>query len=291
MSLVSALSRFAEKSRLPDGPVAVILAEDGALIPETVEHCKRIGFRTVILVRDERVSKLHAGAGRCGPPDGVTVLTRPCRGAEAARACLAALLRGLAGRWVFWCYNAEFLFFPHCGTRRITDLLRFCDEERRESVHGCVVDLYAPDPGRDPDGISLERAQFDAIGYHAGPVWSGGEVAERQVALFGGLARRYAEHVPEAARRIDRIPLVRPTRRDRMGDRLRFDRAELNTISCPWHRNVTVALMSFRLAKALRRNPGPAAGIGRFDWAGSRAFNWQPDALLDVGLMETGQWF
>jgi uncharacterized protein YcgI (DUF1989 family) len=67
--------------------------------------------------------------------------------------------------------------------------------------------------------------------------------------------------------------------------------AEYNTVSCPWHHNLTAAVCSFRVAKALRRNPGSRAAITAFRWHNSVRFDWSSQMLMDLGLMEPGQWF
>lgn len=59
----------------------------------------------------------------------------------------------------------------------------------------------------------------------------------------------------------------------------------------PWHRSPTVAIASFRAAKALRRNPASRETIGGFDWPGASRFDWHSRQLLDLGLIEPGQWF
>jgi hypothetical protein len=53
-----------------------------------------------------------------------------------------------AGSWVYYCYNAEYLFFPFCETRTVRDLLSFHAEERREAMLTYVIDLYAGDLNR-----------------------------------------------------------------------------------------------------------------------------------------------
>ncbi|NCU20168.1 hypothetical protein EOM89_05410, partial [Candidatus Falkowbacteria bacterium] len=63
------------------------------------------------------------------------------------------------------------------------------------------------------------------------------------------------------------------------------------TYSCPWHHNLTAAVVSFRVAKALKANPGSSHAIASFRWAGSQRFDWQSQQLMDLGLMEPGQWF
>ena len=47
----------------------------------------------------------------------------------------------------------------------------------------------------------------------------------------------------------------------------------------------------FRTAKALKRNPGSTFDIHTFRWHNSTPFQWHSRQLLDLGLMEPGQWF
>ena len=70
-----------------------------------------------------------------------------------------------------------------------------------------------------------------------------------------------------------------------------FNDEEYNTYSCPWHHNLTAAVCSFRAAKALKTNPGSSEEIPSFMWFNSVPFEWQSEQLLDLGLMEPGQWF
>ena len=97
--------------------------------------------------------------------------------------------------------------------------------------------------------------------------------------------------MPATRRKIDRIPLFRAKK----GLRLRWDHTfndeEYNTYACPWHHNITAAICSFRTAKALKTNPGSTYDIDSFKWHNSAAFEWHSRQLLDLGLMEPGQWF
>ena len=34
--------------------------------------------------------------------------------------------------WMYYCYNAEYLFYPFCETRSVGELLAFHTEERRK---------------------------------------------------------------------------------------------------------------------------------------------------------------
>ena len=92
-------------------------------------------------------------------------------------------------------------------------------------------------------------------------------------------------------RRIDRVALFQSQRRLKFQPDFTFNLPEFNTISCPWHHNLTAARCSFRAAKALRRNPGSRHAIPSFRWTGSEQFKWQSQQLMDLEFIEPGQWF
>ena len=50
-------------------------------------------------------------------------------------------------------------------------------------------------------------------------------------------------------------------------------------------------LGSANMAKALARNPGSRDEITSFAWRGSHPFRWNSQQLMELGLMEPGQWF
>lgn len=267
------------------GPVAVVLAEDEVEVASTLAHLARAGFGTRILAIEADVAPglaLDAGTIR------VDVADTP-----RAPEIVNAVARAVPGRWVHYCFNAEYLFFPFCDHRRVGEMLAFHADERREAMPTHVVDLYARDLEAAPDGVAPDDACFDRLGYFAEPRWGGPEARalDRQLDLFGGLRWRYAEHVPKRQRRIDRIGLFRATPGATLRSDHTFNVPEMNTHACPWHRNLTAAVCSFRAAKALRRNPGSRHRIADFRWHGSEPFDWRPQRLMDLGLMEPGQWF
>ncbi|MEM6307580.1 MAG: hypothetical protein AAF701_06320, partial [Pseudomonadota bacterium] len=61
--------------------------------------------------------------------------------------------------------------------------------------------------------------------------------------------------------------------------------------SCPWHHSLTGAVCSFRAAKALRHNPNSRYAIHNFRWHNTVPFRWSSVQLMEMGLMEPGQWF
>jgi hypothetical protein len=97
--------------------------------------------------------------------------------------------------------------------------------------------------------------------------------------------------MPWSRRRIDRISLFRAEKGLRMAPDFTLSEEELNTYACPWHHNLTAAVCSFRTAKALRSNPGSKDAIRTFRWQHSVPFQWHSQQLMDLGLMEPGQWF
>lgn len=272
---------------LAGGPVALVLAEDGAELASTIDHCHRLGFERTLLFHAPQI----AGTGL---PDGVAATVPFEFGApDAAPVLLTRIMaRARPGTWIYWGYNAEYLLFPHCETRSVAELLAFHSEERREAMLAYVIDLYAADLGRDPTGVNRTDAWFDSRGYYAtdrhGP---DGATRERQVDVFGGIRRRFEEHVPWERRRIDRVALFRAQPGLAMRPDFTLSNEEMNTYACPWHHSLTAAVASFRTAKALRQNPGSRDAIRGFVWDGSRRFDWSSRQLLELGMIEPGQWF
>ena len=157
-----------------------------------------------------------------------------------------------------------------------------------------VIDFYARDLDRYQTGVSLEDAHLDRAGYYAlarKESEHGDAVKERQLDFYGGLRWRYEEHVPVNRRKIDRIALFRAKPGLILREDNTFNDEEYNTYACPWHNNLTSAIMSFRTAKALKTNPGSTFDIHNFCWHSTEPFEWHSRQLLDLGLMEPGQWF
>ena len=270
------------------GPVALILVEDMVEVDTTIRHHIMAGFKSVVvfapdlLVLPEELERI------------VHRVNYDMMADQATETAVNAVIDAAPGRWIYYCYNAEFLFHPFCESRNISELLAFHTEERRDAVLGYVVDLYAGDLNQYPQAVSLDQAYLDKSGYYAlarTDKLDKFQAKERQLNFYGGLRWRFEEHIPEIRRRIDRIPLFKA----RAGLKLRADHTfndeEYNTYSCPWHHNITVSLMSFRTAKALKNNSGSTFDIDTFHWHNSVEFEWNSQQLLDLGLMEPGQWF
>lgn len=272
---------------LAKGPVALIFAEDAQELDSTLRHHLMLGFRAVVLFRPEALTVAADVAAD------VVQVVYDCLAEGAVPRAVNAVIRKAPGLWLYYCYNAEYLFFPFCETRTVGEMLAFHTEERRDAMLCYVVDLYAGDLQAHPSAVSLEGACLDRSGYYAlarkDPVT--GPPHERQLDFFGGLRWRYEEHIPPSRRKIDRIALFRAAPGLSLKDGHLFDDQEYNTYACPWHNNLTATICSFRTAKALKRNPGSTFDIDTFRWHNSIPFEWHSRQLLDLGLMEPGQWF
>lgn len=272
---------------LPKEPVAVIFVEDDAEVASTLRHTIGCGFAATLVLMPpdfalaEDVAPLVQRIG--------SDLQSPTRVPDA----MNRLIDRLAGVWMFYGYNAEYLFYPFSESRSVGEMLTFHTEERRDAMLTYVVDLYAGDLGLHPNGVALEDAWLDRSGYYAlaRPDPATGHPRDRQLDFFGGLRWRFEEHIPPARRKIDRISLFRAKQGLRLRPDHTFNDEEYNTYACPWHHNLTAALCSFRTAKALKRNPGSTFDIHTFRWHNSIPFQWHSRQLMDLGLMEPGQWF
>ena len=285
------ITAFLDASRLSLSklPAALVFAETPTDIQPTLEHLVRKGFGVIALLTDYEVALPPELASR------IHVIDWNVHAPNAVPDAVNRIIRACPGVWLHYCYNGEFLFYPFCETRDIRDLTIFHTEERRSAFFTHVIDLYAPDLSSHPDGVDVAQAHLDRLGYYAlnrmDPATGYVEARERQIDCYGGLRWRFEEHVPHDRRRIDRISLFRAAKGLQLRDDHTFNVEEYNTYACPWHNNITLALCSFRTARALRINPHSRKAIGTFRWSHSTRFDWHSQQLMDLGLMEPGQWF
>ncbi|MDB6176097.1 hypothetical protein PAF17_01075 [Paracoccus sp. Z330] len=269
------------------GPVAIIFVEDDAVVADTLTHHLDAGFHHILALSPEPIDLPQQADGRI--TNLIWNTRRPAAHVDAVNAVIAAVPDGT---WLYYGFNAEFLFFPFSESRRIGEMLAFHTEERRPAMLTYVIDLYASDLAAHPNAVCLDDAMFDRSGYYAlGRKDAHGHVKERQLDFHGGLRWRFEEYLPRDRRRIDRIALFRARKDLRITSDHRFNIEEYNTYSCPWHHNLTAAIASFRVAKALASNPGSRDDITGFTWRNSYRFEWNSQQLMDLGLMEPGQWF
>ena len=271
---------------LAKGPVGMIFVEDLVEVESTIIHHQNAGFTQILVFAPDALvlpDTVEASIHR---------IPYAIARAGALEHAVNKIIDAAPGTWLYYCYNAEYLFHPFCEARSIGELLAFHTEERRGGVLTYVVDLYADDLGQFPNAVSLDHAYLDKSGYYAlGRPDADGNPHERQLDFFGGLRWRFEEHIPAARRKIDRISIFRAKKGLRLRPNHTFNDEEYNTFACPWHNNITVAIASFRTAKALKSNAGSTFEIPTFKWHNSVEFEWTSQQLLDLGLMEPGQWF
>lgn len=270
------------------GPIAMVFAEDETELGTTLRHHLHSGFKSVTVFMSSLFTLPADLEGKVHRVEYDMTVD------NALQTAINAVIEAAPNIWMYYCYNAEYLFFPFCETRTIGELLAYNSEERRDSMLTYVVDLYAGNLDHHPNAVSLDDAHLDRSGYYALARSDPGNhnyPKERQLDFFGGLRWRYEEHVPAERRKIDRIALFKSKPGLHLRDDHTFDDEEYNTYACPWHNNLTAAIVSFRTAKALKRNPGSTFEIRSFRWYNSTPFEWHSRQLLDLGLIEPGQWF
>ncbi len=286
----ASLDEFLDKAKpaLAKGPLAIVFAEDPVEVDTTLRHHLNAGFAQVALLAPSSILVPEDLAKR------VHIIAYDVHLDDALVTAVNRVIAAAPGIWIYYCYNAEYLFFPFCETRNVQEMLAFHTEERRDAMLSYVVDLYADDLDRFPDAVSLEHAYLDKSGYYAlgrPDAANHNHPKERQLDFFGGLRWRFEEHIPVPRRKIDRIALFRAKPDLQLRPDFTFSDEEYNTYACPWHHNITTAIASFRTAKALRSNAGSRFDIHNFLWHNSTPFEWQSQQLMDLGLMEPGQWF
>jgi len=284
----ASLDAFVYSDLMGKGPVAVILAEDQVEVETTLQHHLGLGFAQVILLCDPGIVITEDSASR------IHRVTYDTHADNALIGAVNRLIAAAPGLWMYYCYNAEYLFYPFCETRSVREMLAFHTEERRNAMLSYVVDLYASNLDAFPNAVSLEHANLDRSGYYAlgrtDPA-NHNKPRDRQLDFFGGLRWRFEEHIPLPRRKIDRVTLFRAKPGLVLRADFTFTDEEYNTYACPWHHNITTAIASFRTAKALRTNSGSKFDITTFHWHNSTPFEWHSQQLMDLGLMEPGQWF
>ncbi len=265
-------------SGLPTGPVVLILNEDDVELSSTITHHQNIGFSNIVVLGPSRdLESAIIGLDWTVQPSLADTIN--------------PLLPSLAGRWVLAVWNAEFFYFPFCEERAASDLLMFSASENRSAIHAMTVDIYCEDLEQSPNGVDLAHSYFDGSGYFSQDRFDGPHRLERQKNIFGGLKWRYMQHIPWQRQRIDRVPLFKVSDSSVLSEDGLLEDPEQNTLESAWHKSLTGAVVSCRVAKSLRHNPGSQFDVGSFKWSQSQKFEWASTQLMAQGFMEPGQWF
>ena len=157
------LANFLENgsAALAKGPVALIMVEDLIEVDTTIRHHQGAGFIAIVVFAPPELKLPDALAKQ------VHVVNHDVTSPGAVEAAVNAVNDAAAGIWLYYCFNAEYLFHPFCENRSIGELLAYHAEERRDAVLTYVIDLYAGDLGEFPSAVSLDDAFLDKSGYYA----------------------------------------------------------------------------------------------------------------------------
>lgn len=280
------LEKFAKslRGRKISGPVACVFAEDNFGLAETIVHLDHLGFTWIVVFGDNMIS--------ANVPANANLITVLCDFLTKAtpHEIVNKIILLFPDQWIHVCFNAEFLIFPFCETRTIADASDFATDEKRKSVFGCTLDLYSDVPLTPQAKFPADNAFYDKVGYY----FVAGSTVEPSAArgqIFGGLRWRLSEFVPENRRDLGRICLFRARPELQVDELLLFNDPQYESISSPWHHNMTMAVASFRAAKALAINPSSRSAANSLMWQMSEKFAWSSRQLLGAGFIEPGQWF
>ena len=264
---------------LPGGVVAVLLCETRAQVAATAHRLQRQGACAILALGSEEET---AGLPELSIPV-VRIAERPTQ--RSGWTLLNALIDALSERWVLWLWNGESFVFPFGETRTLSDLTAFLSDERRRMLFTYALDLYAHDlPQGDADPEDLDLC-FDRAGYHAFPR------EEQTLRLFGGLGWRFAEFTPKEIQQIGRASLFRAERGVWLDRNYLFSVPEYQSVQCKWHHNPTAAMMTLRRPRKIMAHPRFHEVRGKLMWHGSQRFDWTSRQLLELGMIEPGQWF
>jgi hypothetical protein len=266
------------------GPLCMLFAEDLAEVDSSLRHHLGLGFKSTILLAPPQLTL---------PRDLEESVTRLSwnRFDHPFHDVVNQIIASAPPMWMYYGFNSEYLFYPFCETRFISEVTQFAQEERRSSILCYTIDLYTDDLELAPNGVSHGRAFLDARGYFANMREGKDGPKEHQLDIHGGLRWRFEDFIPAERRKLDRIALFRSQKGLTLNSDHTFNIQDYNTYSCPWHHNLTAVIASFRVSKALCTNPSSQFEIHNFMWEGSVAFDWSSQQLMQLGLMEPGQWF
>jgi len=159
----SSLKDFLARSEkvLAKGPIALIFVEDEVEVASTLRHHLGSGFGAVLAFMPAAFD-LEADLAAV-----VHRIDHDTLAQDMLTVTVNALIAEAPGTWFYYCYNAEYLFYPFCESRTVAEMLAFHTEERRDAMLCYVVDLYAGDLTAHPSAVSLEDAHLDKSGYYA----------------------------------------------------------------------------------------------------------------------------
>ncbi|MEM7239372.1 MAG: hypothetical protein AAF501_16320 [Pseudomonadota bacterium] len=261
---------------LTGGVLTVLFCEDDAHLAATVDNA--IGQKPAHLLCIGRVDGLMV-------QDGVSLIPADLADRYSRDRIMNRLIDRFDGRWIHWLNNGEFFFYPWCETRTVGDLAAFLADERRPILYTYGLDLYGrtlPDPQDDP---RMAEMWLDTRAYYAFPA------ENRRLAFFGGLGWRFEDLILPSLQQVGRAGLFRAQKGVHIRQDMVFGEDAYVSVSAPWHNSATGAVMSLRRTRHLFAAPEFVDVQDRLFWPGSVRFEWTSEQLLNLGMIEPGQWF
>lgn len=266
------------------GAVAFIFVEDAICLTETITHHVFQGFKSIFCF----------GSSALNTTDDIENcywVDTQISSNQTVVDIINQLIPAFKNQWIYYSFNAEFLYFPFSETRKISDFTSFLDEEKRTSAFCTTIDLYTKDIKRDLSDFDIDQALFDSLGYYSHARQDNFGPKSRQIDVFGGLRWRFEQYIPWDRRRINNMRLFKSKNSLKLDLDFVLNEPEYETYQSEWHNSPTIAVCSFRAAKFLLDNPDSRDSIERLDWPNSVKYQANADQLLEMGLMEPGQWF
>ncbi|GLQ33737.1 hypothetical protein GCM10007939_00200 [Amylibacter marinus] len=264
--------------------IALIFADDDVNLHHTITHAMGLGFQRIFIFGNPELTPDL-------DDDRLIWVTTDILTNDAVIAIVNTYIGLFPNTWIHYCFNAEYLYFPFCDTRGIGDFVGFLDEEKRLSAFASTIDLYPESITNTDQDFAPQHAHLDRIGYYSHARRDEFGPLPRQLDVFGGLRWRFEEHIPWERRRINNASVFKASEGLKLGQNFTFNIPEYETVQCEWHNSPTTCVCSFRAAKYLLNNPESRAQIRSFSWPNSIEFDQSAKQLLELGMMEPGQWF
>ena len=124
------------KHHFKKGPIALIFAEDDVELVSTISHHINLGFtNTILFAKSKPALPIDA-------KDKLVFICHDLFNSPEVDIIINKINTLAVNQWIYYYYNAEYLFFPFCETRSVAELLNFHSEELRDSMLTFVVDIY-----------------------------------------------------------------------------------------------------------------------------------------------------
>jgi hypothetical protein len=218
-----------------------------------------------------------------------------------------------SGKWCLTCDPDELLVYPHCESRKLQDLVDFLESEKRDHLFCLMLDMYGDGPIENavcrPGQAPLDVAPyFDGLGFVQRTKTFNGDVH-----IQGGVRRRvFFTYTPQNSPALNKTPLIKwrsyysylssmhvaaPKRLNRP-----HEKDCVNPTGCVLHFKF-LSTFTGKAEEEMQRQQHYADSVEyrRYQqWLKSGGGGLKGDIsvkyessrqLIDLGLMNSGQWF